>query len=67
LLLLPHARARLLLDDVPRMAVLATRFSPALCVPLENGTRIDVDAGAPWPPGTTVLAADGRLTLLAAA
>ena len=26
--LLPHARARLLLDDAPRMAVLARRFAP---------------------------------------
>ena len=26
--LLPHARARLLLDDAPRMAVFARRFAP---------------------------------------
>jgi hypothetical protein len=46
--LLPHARARLLLDDAPRMAVFARRFAPARCVPLEAGTRIDVDNGR-WP------------------
>jgi enterochelin esterase-like enzyme len=28
---LPHARARLLLDDAPRMAVFARRFAPARC------------------------------------
>ena len=31
--LLPHARARLLLDDTARMAVFARRFAPARCVP----------------------------------
>jgi len=67
LVLLPHARARLLLDDVPRMSVLARRLAPALCVPLENGTRLDADTDGSCPPGTAVLAQDGRVTNLAAA
>jgi hypothetical protein len=54
--LLPHAKARLLLDDAPRMAVLARRFAPARCVPLEAGTRIDVVDGA-WPSGVRVIEA----------
>jgi hypothetical protein len=54
--LLPHARARLLLDDAPRMAVLARRFAPARCVPLEAGNRIDVADGA-WPDGVRVIEA----------
>ena len=54
--LLPHARARLLLDDAPRMAVLARRFAPARCVPLEAGNRIDVYDGA-WPTGLRVIEA----------
>jgi hypothetical protein len=54
--LLPHARARLLLDDGPRMAVLARRFAPARCVPLEAGNRIDVVDGA-WPDGVRVIEA----------
>jgi hypothetical protein len=54
--LLPHAKARLLLDDAPRMAVLARRFAPARCVPLEAGTRIDVVDGA-WPAGVRVIEA----------
>ena len=58
--LLPHARARLLLDDAPRMAVLARRFAPARCVPLETGTRIDLGPDGSWPPGTRVLGEDGR-------
>jgi hypothetical protein len=48
--LLPHARARLLLDDVPRMAVLARRFAPARCVLLEGGTRLEpARDGSPGP------------------
>jgi len=58
--LLPHARARLLLDDAPRMAVLARRFAPARCVPLETGTRIDLGPDGRWPAGTRVLGEDGH-------
>ena len=54
--LLPHARARLLLDDTPRMAVLARRFAPARCVPLEAGTRIDVEDKR-WPGGIRTIEA----------
>jgi Peptidase family S51 len=54
--LLPHARARLLLDDAPRMAVFARRFAPARCVPLEAGTRIDVEDGR-WPDGIRTIEA----------
>ena len=72
--LLPHARARMLLDDTPRMAVFARRFSPARSVLLDRGTRIELDSGgAPgnpggsWPPGVRVIAEDGRVTGLEAA
>ena len=64
---LPHARARLLLDDAPRMAVFARRFAPARCVLLENGTRIDTDSDGSCPPAARVLAGDGRVTTLEAA
>jgi len=64
--LLPHARARLLLDDTPRMAVFARRFAPARCVLLETGTRIEVPDGG-WPPGTRALGEDGHVTARAAA
>ena len=66
---LPHARARLLLDDTPRMAVFARRFAPARCVLLENGTRleVDTDGDGACPPGTRVLAEDGHVTSLEAA
>ncbi len=64
---LPHARARLLLDDAPRMAVFARRFAPARCVLLENGTRVDTDGDGACPPGTRVLTRDGRVAALEAA
>jgi len=67
LVLLPHARARLLLDDAPRMAVFARRFAPARCILLETGTRIDTDGDGSCPPDTRVLAEDGRVTSLEAA
>ena len=59
---LPHARARLLLDDAPRMSVFARRFAPARCVLLEHGTRIDTSSDGIWPPGMRVLAPDGHVT-----
>ena len=65
--LLPHARARLLLDDMARMAVFARRFAPARCVPLEAGTRIDVSSDGAWPPGVRVLGEDGHMSARAAA
>ncbi len=59
--LLPHARARLLLDDAPRMAVFARRFGPARCILLESGTRIEID-GAGWPPGVRMIGEDGHVS-----
>ncbi len=68
LVLLPHARARLLLDDTPRMATFAQRFAPARCIPLDQGARVELDGpDGPLPPGTRVLAADGHVTSLEAA
>lgn len=58
---LPHARARLLLDDPHRMAVFARRFAPSRCVLFEKGTRFDTDADGTCPPGTRVLSGDGQV------
>jgi hypothetical protein len=65
--LLPHARARLLLEDTARMAVFARRFAPARCVPLEAGTRIDVSPDSGFPFGVRVLGEDGHVTARVAA
>ncbi len=67
LVLLPHARARMLLDDTARMAVFARRFAPARCILLETGTRIETDGDGGCPPDARVLAEDGRVTSLEAA
>ncbi|MGH3157516.1 MAG: hypothetical protein ACRDNF_13185 [Streptosporangiaceae bacterium] len=57
--LLPHARARLLLDDTARMAVFARRFAPARCVLLEQGTKLDTEGT--WLAGSRMLGEDGRV------
>ena len=66
-ILLPHARTRLLLQDASRMAVFARRFAPVRCILLDNGTRLDQGSDGTWPPGTRVLAEDGHVTALEAA
>ena len=58
---LPHARARLLLDDAPRMSVFAQRFAPAQCLLLESGTRVDIDDDGRCSPGARILGADGQV------
>jgi hypothetical protein len=61
--LLPHARARLLLHDTARMAVFARRFAPARCVLLETGARVEFSADGGGPPaGARVLGEDGHVT-----
>jgi hypothetical protein len=65
--LLPHARRRLLVDDRTRMGVLARRFSPACCVVLDDGVRVDLGDGTRVAPDARVVAADGRIVTLAAA
>ena len=49
------------------MAVFASRFAPATCVLLESGVRMDIDGEDGLPPGSRVLAEDGRVTTLEAA
>jgi len=62
LVLLPHARRRLLTDDHLRMSVLARRFAPAPCLVLDDGVRVDVGPDGALPPEARVLGADGRIT-----
>jgi len=59
---LPHARRRLDLDDGPRVLVMARRFAPAACVPMDEGARLDW-SGASWvmPRGTRRLGIEGRV------
>ncbi|HVE98863.1 MAG TPA: hypothetical protein VNA12_06765 [Mycobacteriales bacterium] len=63
----PDARRRLRLDDPARMAVLARRFAPLACVPLDEGGRVVVGrAAASCPPGVPVIDKHGRVTGAAA-
>ncbi|MEQ1564608.1 MAG: Type 1 glutamine amidotransferase-like domain-containing protein [Myxococcota bacterium] len=62
---LPHARQRLRLDDPLRVSSLATRFGPSPCIGLENGAWLVRDGDA-WrnrgQPGTAFqLLPDGRV------
>jgi hypothetical protein len=59
---LPHARHRLKLDDGRKVAILALRFRPLLCIPLDPGARVTFD-GTGWtgPAGTTKLTEEGTL------
>lgn len=59
--LLPHARERLLLSDLDRMAVFGTRFAPARCVPLDVGSRVVVTREGVLTSPTQVLGLDGHL------
>lgn len=51
---LPHAARRLALDERQRVRVLARRFAPALCLPLEHGSMVR------WHRGRIVGTADAR-------
>ena len=62
---LPHATQRLQMDDRPRMAMFALRFSPALCVALDPRCRASYD-GERWTAavGTQYIAPDGSLVAM---
>jgi len=61
MVLMPHARRRLRIDDTTRMAMMARRFAPARCVVLDDGVRVDLTAAGALPPRARVLTAEGRI------
>jgi hypothetical protein len=61
LVLLPHARRRLRVDDLVRMSALARRCAPAPCVVLDDGMRLEVGPAGTLPPGARVIGPDGRI------
>lgn len=63
LVLLPHARRRLDLQDTYRVAMMARRFAPADCLALDEGVWLWSD-GADWesPSGVPLLEPSGSLT-----
>ena len=58
---LPHARRRLRLDDAFRVSVMARRFAGALCVLLEDGSRVALGPSGELPPRTRYLHVDGSV------
>jgi hypothetical protein len=62
--LLPHARRRLRVDDQLRMSVLARRLAPARCVVLDDGVRLDLGPDDGLPPEARVVTEDGRVATL---
>ncbi len=67
LVLLPHARRRLRVDDPVRMGLLARRFAPFRCVVLDDGIRLTLGDDGALPAGARVVSEDGRITELEAA
>ncbi|HEX2363355.1 MAG TPA: hypothetical protein VHI11_14900 [Jiangellaceae bacterium] len=65
--LLPHARRRLRVDDRLRMSILVRRFEPATCVVLDDGTRLDLEPDGSLPPTARVIDSDGHIGAVQAA
>jgi hypothetical protein len=61
LVLLPHARRRLLTDDVLRMSGLARRFAPDSCLVLDDGVRVDLGPDGALPSDARVVGANGLI------
>ncbi|MGI8702116.1 MAG: hypothetical protein ACR2JU_13095 [Nocardioidaceae bacterium] len=66
LVLLPHARRRLRVDEPARLAALARRFAPARCVVLDDESRLDLEQGGELPAAARVIDAQGRITSMEA-
>ncbi|RNI19674.1 Type 1 glutamine amidotransferase-like domain-containing protein [Flexivirga caeni] len=64
---LPSAHKRLHMNNTDRMSLLARRFAPALCVPLDPGARVDVPADGALPAGTPVIGTSGGLSCVVTA
>ncbi len=62
LVLFPHARRRLRLDDAERVSRLVARLQPATCLVLPNGAMLSYEGGE-WTPGKGIrrLNADGSV------
>ncbi|MBB2893626.1 Type 1 glutamine amidotransferase-like domain-containing protein [Flexivirga oryzae] len=62
--LLPSAHKRLQMTNLDRMSLLAKRFAPAVCVPLDPGARVAVNTDGSLPTGTAVIGASGAIEQL---
>ncbi len=64
MVLLPHARRRLRVDDSRRMATMVKRFAPAACVVLDDEVRLDLDGDGRLPGGARVVDDTGHIVTL---
>ena len=62
---LPSAHKRLRMNNLDRMSLMAKRFAPSVCVPLDPGARLTVNADGSLPPETPVIGASGAIQQLA--
>lgn len=63
--LFPAAHQRLQMSNVERMSLLAKRFAPAICVPLDPGARVEIGAAGSLPDNTPTIGRDGAIGALA--
>ncbi len=61
----PHARRRLRMDDLDRLGALATRLEPAECVLLDDGVLLDIGPDGELPPSTRSFGGDGLVRTVA--
>lgn len=64
---LPSAHKRLQMTNLDRMSLLAKRFAPAMCVPLDPGARVAVAPDGSLPGDTPVIGLSGEVSTVAAA
>lgn len=57
----PHARRRLRMDDPNRLAVLAMRYAPGQCVLLDDGVCLDIGPDGILPDSARRVDADGLI------
>ncbi|MEM7261356.1 MAG: alpha/beta hydrolase-fold protein [Planctomycetota bacterium] len=57
----PHAADRLDVADPPRIALIARRFAPAVCLTLDDGDRVVIDGGELSGEGSQQLTTEGTL------
>ena len=65
MLVMPHARRRLKIDNPRRVTELARRFAPRVCVPLDDGDYFKIDGTTLWAEAPMRrLTVDGRVEKL---
>lgn len=64
---LPSARQRLQMQETARMGLLARRFAPGVCVPLDPGARVHLEPDGSLPADAPVIDETGAVSTFGAA